>query len=218
MTRIVFAIVLLGVPSVRAQITALPASDLAWVNLRAIAPTIRIELRYATSNNIAHRPFYPSGMPPMIRAGVARRLMQAQTILRRYDRGLKIWDAYRPGDAQAELWQVMPKNNYVVNPRDGSGSFHTWGVSVDATLVDDWGRPLSMPTDFDNFTPAAMLDYVGNDPLVRTHLYLLQRAMSRAGFYGLRTEWWHFTVSDWKRYVPDRVVKVGNAMVLSASE
>ena len=218
MTRIVFAIVLLGAASVRAQITVLPANDLAWVNLRAIAPTIQIELRYATSNNLVHRPLYPSGMPPMVRAGVARRLMQAQMILRRYNRGLKIWDAYRPDEAQAQLWQVMPKNDYVVNPRDGSGSFHTWGVSVDATLVDDWGRPLSMPTDFDNFTPAAMLDYVGNDPLVRAHLYLLQRAMSRAGFYGLRTEWWHFTVSDWKRYVPGCLAKVGNAVVLSATE
>jgi D-alanyl-D-alanine dipeptidase len=218
MARIVFAILLLGAPSVRAQISALPANDFDWVNLRATAPTIRIELRYASSNNIAHRPLYPSGMPPMVRAGVARRLMQAQIILRRYNRGLKIWDAYRPGDAQAQLWQVMPKDDYVVNPRSGSGSFHTWGVSVDATLVDDWGRPLSMPTDFDNLTPAAMLHYIGSDPLVRTHLYLLQRAMAHAGFYGLRTEWWHFTVSDWKRYVPERLANLSNAVALPASE
>jgi D-alanyl-D-alanine dipeptidase len=218
MARSVFAMFVLAVPPVRAQIATLPASDFAWVNLRTIAPTIRIELRYASSNNIAHRPLYPSGMPPMVRAGVARRLMQAQTVLARYNRGLKIWDAYRPRDAQAQLWQLMPKTDYVVNPRDGSGSFHTWGVSVDATLVDDWGRPLSMPTDFDNFTPAAMLHYVGDDPLVRTHLYLLQRAMALAGFYGLRTEWWHFTVSDWKRYVPERLAKLGNAVVFPVTE
>ncbi|PYK44162.1 MAG: peptidase M15 [Verrucomicrobia bacterium] len=214
MARIIFAIFLLGPPVIRAEILALPTDDFAWVNLRTTAPAIRIELRYATSQNIAQRPLYPSGMQPIIRAGVARRLITAQAILRRYNRGLKIWDAYRPCDAQAQLWRMAPKNDYVVNPRGGSGSLHSWGVAIDATLVDDWGRPLSMPTDFDDFTPAAMLRYTGNDPIVRTHLYLLQTTMANAGFYGLRTEWWHFTTSDWKRYVPERLARLSNAVVL----
>ena len=152
MALIVFATFLLSPPIVRAQISVLPTSDFAWVDLTTIAPTIRIELRYATSENIAHRPLYPSRMQPLIRAGVARRLITAQAILRRYNCGLKIWDAYRPRDAQAQLWRLAPRNDYVVNPHGGSGSFHSWGVAVDATLVDDWGRPLSMPTDFDDFT------------------------------------------------------------------
>ena len=218
MARIVFAICLLGPPAVHAQISALPANDFAWVNLRTIAPAIRVELRYATSENIAHRALYPRGMQPFVRAGVARRLITAQAILRRYNRGLKIWDAYRPRDAQAQLWRLAPKNDYVVNPQGGSGSLHGWGVAVDATLVDDWGRTLSMPTDFDDFTPAAMLHYTGTDPIVRTHLYLLQRTMAYAGFYGLRTEWWHFTTSDWKRYVPERLAKLSNAVVLPTNQ
>ena len=218
MARIIFAIFLLGPPVVRAQISALPTDDFEWVNLRTIAPTIRIELRYATSQNIAHRALYPSGMQPIVRAGVARRLIIAQAILRRYNGGLKIWDAYRPRDAQAQMWRLSPTNDYVVNPHGGSGSLHSWGVAVDATLVDDWGRPLSMPTDFDDFTPAAMLHYTGHDPIVRTHLYLLQRTMAYVGFYGLRTEWWHFTASDWKRYVPERLAKLSNAVVLPTTK
>ena len=218
MALIVFATFLLGPPVVRAQISALPTSDFAWVDLTTIAPAIRIELRYATSENIAHRPLYPSRMQPLIRAGVARRLITAQAILRRYNCGLKIWDAYRPRDAQAQLWRLAPRNDYVVNPHGGSGSFHSWGVAVDVTLVDNWGRPLSMPTDFDDFTPAAMLRYTGRDPFVRNHLYLLQTTMADAGFYGLRTEWWHFTTSDWKRYVPERLAKLSNAVVLAATK
>src|ERR1700745_1708579 len=62
MALIVFATFLLGPPVVRAQISALPTSDFAWVDLTTIAPAIRIELRYATSENIAHRPLYPRGM------------------------------------------------------------------------------------------------------------------------------------------------------------
>jgi D-alanyl-D-alanine dipeptidase len=58
-----------------------------------------------------------------------------------------------------------------------------------------------MPTDFDEFTPAAMLHYQGMDPVIRSHLKLLLKAMGRNGFYGQRTEWWHFTTQSWKSYV-----------------
>jgi D-alanyl-D-alanine dipeptidase len=62
-----------------------------------------------------------------------------------------------------------------------------------------------MPTDFDSFTPAALMEYRGSDQTVRANLKLLQKAMAHGGFYGLRTEWWHFCAPDWKRYpaVPD---------------
>ena len=36
----------------------------------------------------------------------------------------------------------------------------------------------------------------------------LQRAMGRNDFYGLRTEWWHFTAQDWKNYVRYQDVQV----------
>ncbi len=59
-----------------------------------------------------------------------------------------------------------------------------------------------MPTEFDNFTPAAMIDYQGRSPVVRSNLKMLQKAMAHGGFYGLRTEWWHFCASDWTSYAP----------------
>jgi zinc D-Ala-D-Ala dipeptidase len=218
MVRIVSAILLLGVRLVAAG-TAVPSTnDLAWVNLREIAPTIRIELRYATSRNIAHSPLYPSGMQPMVRAGVARGLVAADSILRRYNCRLKIWDAYRPRGTQARLWKLAPNNDYVADPQNGSGSLHSWGVAVDATIVDEWGQVLSMPTDFDDFTPASMFHYSGANPSVRSHLYLLQKAMMNAGFDGQRTEWWHFSANDWKRYVPERLARLGNAVVLPTNE
>jgi len=215
MIRFFLAGLALSASSVLGQDNGILRDDFAWVNIRDIEPTIAIELRYATSNNIAHRRLYPFNMEPMIRAGVARRLMEVQATLRRRQYGLKIWDAYRPREVHAQLWRFVPKNDYVANPNDATSSMHTWGVSVDATIVDDWGRAVSMPTDFDVFTPAAMLHYIGTNPLIRAHLYLLQSAMARAGFYGLRTEWWHFTASDWRRYVPAELVKTANAVVLS---
>jgi len=79
---------------------------------------------------------------------------------------------------------------------------HSYGVSVDATLVDDWSQEATMPTKFDEFTPNAMMGYLGHDPVVKQHLNLLQKAMAHNNFYGLRVEWWHFTTADWKKYVP----------------
>src|SRR6266480_4044710 len=109
---------------------------------------------------------------------------------------------YPPGMRALILPSVAQKDQYVANPERGFGSMHSYGVSVDATLVDDWSQDASMPTKFDEFTPEAMLRYTGRDPLVKQHLTLLQVAMSRNNFYGLRVEWWHFTTADWKKYVP----------------
>jgi D-alanyl-D-alanine dipeptidase len=177
------------------------------VEIRSIDPTIVIELRYAGPNNIAHRALYPPGMPALIRPEVGQRLAVAQAMLKRVEFRLKIWDAYRPKNAQIELWRASHNNDFVADPESGAGSLHTWGLAVDATLVDRLGHPVLMPTDFDDFTPAAMWQYQGKNEIVRHHLRLLQVVMREAGFLGLRSEWWHFTVIDWKKFLPPEKVK-----------
>jgi D-alanyl-D-alanine dipeptidase len=179
--------------------------DAEFVDIKSVDKTIVVELRYATANNVARRPLYPPGTVALVRAGVAQRLAIAQDYLRKKGYGLKIWDAYRPQAAQEQLWQVTHNRSYVSDPKEGRGSMHLRGAAVDATLVDAEGRDVPMPTDFDSFTPAALLEYKGNNPTVRANLKLLQKAMAHGGFYGLRTEWWHFCAPDWKHYpsVPD---------------
>jgi zinc D-Ala-D-Ala dipeptidase len=178
------------------------------VDIRSIDPSIVVELRYAGTHNAMHRPLYPPSMPALIRPGVGQQLADAQRFLRPYKFGLKIWDAYRPGSVQSQLWQFTHNDLYVANPEIGVGSLHTWGLAVDATLVDAWGKSVLMPTDFDEFTPAALLRYPRMDSLIRSHLRLLQIAMGRNGFYGLRTEWWHFCTQKWKKYLASHEVQV----------
>ncbi len=218
MSRLILIQFLVSAASAFSQPELEGVDDLQWVNLRTAAPGIAIDLRYAGAKNLAHRPLYPETIQPLVRAGVARRLIEAHIFLRHSGYGLKIWDAYRPREAQAQLWQSAPNEDYVANPSIGAGSLHTWGVAVDATLVDNFGGSPAMPTDFDDFTPAAMLRYTGTDALVRTHLFLLQSAMARAGFFGLRTEWWHFTASDWQRYLPAHVAKLSSPTDLSRAQ
>ena len=178
-------------------------ADGSLVDIQSVNPTIIVELRYAGNNNLVKQPLYPQGTRALARPEVASALTTAQTLLRRYQYGLKIWDAYRPIEVQTKLWQAARNSDYVANPEVGVGSLHSWGIAVDATLVDSWNRPVSMPSDFDDFTPAAMWRYTGANFEILGHLRLLQYAMHRAGFWGMRTEWWHFTISDWKKYLPE---------------
>ena len=76
-----------------------------------------------------------------------------------------------------ELWQRTHDGAFVADPYAGNGSLHTWGVAVDATLVDENGREVAMPTAFDEFTSAAKLRYQGDNPEVKSHLKILQAAM-----------------------------------------
>ena len=178
-------------------------ADGPLVDVQSVDPTLLVDLRYAGSNNLAKQPLYPQGTRALARPEVASALITAQTFLRRYQFGLKIWDAYRPVAVQTKLWNVSHNSDYVANPESGIGSLHSWGIAVDATLVDSWNRPVRMPSDFDNFTPAAMWKYRGPSDEILCHLRLLQLAMYRAGFWGMRTEWWHFTIADWRKYLPE---------------
>lgn len=191
----------------KAKPAASPASpgarrlaDEELVDLKKVEPTILIELRYATDRNVTGRAIYPPGAVCLVRKGVAERLRYAQHLLRQRGFGLKIWDAYRPAHAQRTLFDFARRPRYVADPE--KFALHTWGAAVDATLVDLHGKDVPMPTDFDEFSPAATMHYRGTDPQVMKNLRLLQGAMGSAGFYGMRSEWWHFIARNWREYAP----------------
>src|SRR6266566_3646184 len=140
---------------VTAAAPSLTQAGLPLVDVRSVDPTIVVELRYAGPNNLTGHALYPPGTPALVRPEVAQRLAVAQRFLRRRSHGLKIWDAYRPRSVQAKLWQAAPANDYVADPETINGSLHNWGLAVDATLVDSRNQAVMMPTDFDDFRPAA---------------------------------------------------------------
>ena len=172
------------------------------VNLAKFAPGIAIEQRYKTERNLAKRAIYPKNARCYVRKSVAERLLRAQQWLDTYARfgtRLKIWDAWRPAWAHNQLWKVLPNAEYLGDPAK-VGSLHTWGVCVDATLVDKTGKELRMPTDFDVIGPEAKTFYQGGDDEVRRNLRNLQSAMSKAGFLVVYDEWWHFVARDWNAF------------------
>ena len=95
------------------------------VDIQSVNPTIVVELRYAGNNNLLKEPLYAQGTRALTRPEVASALTTAQAFLRRYQYGLKIWDAYRPVAAQTKLWEASHNSDYVANPEVGIGSLHS---------------------------------------------------------------------------------------------
>jgi len=167
------------------------AATLGLLPVQGNAPGIVVDLKYATPDNITTRALYPPDMPCLLHPMTLARLKRAQKTLRRQGLGLKIWDAYRPPEAHLELWQFSKASDFVVPPEKGP-SLHCYGVAVDVTLIDKQGRPLMMPTGHDEFSPAAASNYTGDNPAIRRNLETLQKAMKKAGFSTINSEWWHF--------------------------
>lgn len=159
-----------------------------FVDVATVIPDAVLDLRYATDANVTGEVLYPVATCKL-RHAVARRLAKAATILRAEHRRLLIWDCYRPTSIQARLWKRMPDPRYVADPKVGSR--HGRGAAIDLAIVDDEGRPVVLPTAFDDFSKAAHRDRA----LVGTkgaEARRLAAAMKTAGFLGLPTEWWHF--------------------------
>ncbi len=167
------------------------AAKVDLIPVQQAAPGVVVDLRYATRNNLTGKPLYPPEMPCLIHRSTGGKLKRAQQALARQGFGLKVFDAYRPPEAQQALWNKAQDPNYVVPP-SVTWSRHCSGTAVDVTLVDANGRELRMPTGFDHFGPEAASAYIGSDLEIRRNLTLLQQAMIDAGFSKIRSEWWHF--------------------------
>lgn len=161
------------------------------VDVTEVAPGVRIDVRYATSDNFLHEPIYACARC-LLRRPAAEALARAQRALAAKGLGLVVWDCYRPAAVQRKMWQLVPDARFVANPR--KGSVHARGGAVDVALVDAAGNPLPMPTGFDEFTPRAAADAPASPEATRNRA-TLRRAMEAAGFRGIRTEWWHFRLA-----------------------
>jgi len=162
-----------------------------FVRVRDYIPDIVVELKYATAGNFSNSVVYDF-TEAYLRYSTVLKLMDVQAELREQGVKLKIWDAFRPLDAQEKLWYAKPDPNYVSNPWNGTNS-HSRGHTLDVTLVDASGKELEMPSGFDEFTEFGDRDYSDCTDVAAKNAKLLQDTMEKHGFTGLQTEWWHFT-------------------------
>lgn len=168
-----------------------PEND-EYVLVNKYIPDIYVELMYATDNNFTGVRIYDF-TDAYLRYGTVKKLANVQKELKEQGYSLKIWDAYRPFEAQQKLWEVYPDPNYVANPANGMKK-HNLGGTVDITMVAADGSVISMPTEFDDFSLKADRNYsdIDNEEAVK-NVMILQNAMENNGFTGYQGEWWDYS-------------------------
>lgn len=170
------------------------------VELIKLDSTIKLDIRYATTNNFLSTPMY-SQARAFLQRPAAEALVRVSRALHAQGYGLLVHDAYRPWYVTRMFWDATPddKKIFVANPADGSR--HNRGCAVDLTLYNlKTGAAVKMPSGYDEMSPRAYANYPGGTPQERERRDLLRRAMEKEGFTVYPQEWWHFDYKDWNKY------------------
>ncbi|MBS1564174.1 MAG: M15 family metallopeptidase [Bacteroidetes bacterium] len=175
-------------------------SSKQMVDIKAVAPSILLDLRYASNNNFMRRPMYPGRTTTTyFRLPVALALRDVQKELGAKGMGLKIFDGYRPYYVTEKFWELVMNEKYVADPKKGSG--HNRGTAVDLTIITLADKKnIPMPTDFDNFTDTAHHSFMQLPFLLMENRKMLADIMEKHGFKKMDTEWWHYTWADDQKY------------------
>ena len=181
-----------------AESGAFRAPDL--VELTTLDSTIRLEIRYATTNNFLGSVFYASAHA-FLQRPAALALVRVQRRLRALGYGLLIHDAYRPWFVTKVFWEATPPDRHWLVANPAQGSKHNRGCAVDLTLYDlRTGEPLDMGGTYDEATARSFVDYPVATSEQSWRRELLRIVMEDAGFSRNPREWWHFDYRDWQSY------------------
>ena len=170
------------------------------VELKQLDKTIKLDIRYATSNNLFGTVFYSQPRAFLQRAP-AEALVRVNRRLKASGYGLLVHDGYRPWYVTKVFWDATPQDKKIFVADPSKGSRHNRGAAVDLSLYDlKTGRPVEMVSTYDETTDRAHPNYPGGTSLQRWHRDLLRSAMEAEGFTVYEAEWWHFDYKDWQRY------------------
>ncbi len=170
------------------------------VELNRLDPTIKLDVRYASTNNFLGSVFY-SEPRAFLQRPAAEAVARAHRKLKEKGYGLLIHDAYRPWYVTKVFWEATPQDKKIFVADPSKGSRHNRGAAVDLTLYDlKTGQPVEMVGTYDETTDRSYPNYPGGTSLQRWHRELLRVALESEGFTVYDAEWWHFDYKDWQRY------------------
>ncbi len=170
------------------------------VELVKLDPTIRLDIRYATKNNFLGKAVYKKPRA-FLQRPAAEALARVNQALRKDGYGLVVFDGYRPWAVTKIFWDVTPEDKKIFVADPSKGSRHNRGCAVDLTLFDlKSGAPVKMPSEYDEMTERAHINYECATPEAKRLRELLRAAMTAEGFAVYEPEWWHYDYKDWKEY------------------
>ena len=174
------------------------------VNIQEVEPSIRVDLKYSTTDNFVGIDMYSDLTKAFCQPDVAEKLKKAYQYLQEEDSTLTllVFDAVRPVFVQQKMWDTlkMPireKTKFLSNPRNHS--IHNYGAAVDISLTTKDGEELDMGTPFDFIGklahPREEKRLLKEGKLTQKQMenrVLLRKVMKKAGFFNIQTEWWHW--------------------------
>ena len=185
-----------------------------FVNVSDVIPSAIIELRYYSEYNFVGTRIDGYESPIAILTTEAANALQAvNDELSVMGYTLKIYDAYRPQSAvnhfvrwAKDLRDTRMKKDFYPETKKSllfkqgyiaRKSGHSRGSTIDLTLYDvNASSDVDMGGTFDYFGQRSHYDYRNITPEQRANRKLLRDVMTRHGFRGISTEWWHFTLNN----------------------
>ena len=192
-------------------------AEYGLVDIASIDPSIKVELKYGTTDNFMHRVMYSMSDRAFAEENLARAVSAAQQLLKTINPSLSmiVYDAARPISIQRMMFDSVkgtPSERYVANPYDKiRGGYHNYGLAVDIAIVDEQGKMLDVGTGYDSFSELA---HPGNEAvlvnkgLISMQAYenrmLLYYITAKQGLLPYEFEWWHYQLvqrdEDKQRY------------------
>jgi CubicO group peptidase (beta-lactamase class C family)/D-alanyl-D-alanine dipeptidase len=170
------------------------------VEVTALDASIKLDIRYATTNNFLSTTFYTAAKA-FLQRPAAEALVRVHRKLAAQGYGLLLHDAYRPWCVTKMFWEATPEKDRIFVANPAQGSRHNRGCAVDLTLYDRaTGKAVKMVGGYDEMSDRSYPDYLGGSSLERWHRELLRQAMEEEGFSVYEAEWWHFDYKDWRKY------------------
>ena len=152
----------------------------------------RFDIRYARKDNFFGKKVY-SEPKAFLLAHVEEDLHRVHRELARHGYGLLIFDGYRPWSVSKQFWDGSSEHDRGFLADPAKGSSHNRGCAVDLSLFElRSGKPVEMPSDFDEMNEKAHAFYQGGTLDSRRARDLLRATMEQHGFEGITVEWWHF--------------------------
>ena len=195
-------------PSAMAEIISTDKSDFAEIS--SVIDDVAYDIRYYSPNNFTGRKIdgYKAPRAYLTKEALSA-LAQAADDLRAQGYRLLIWDSYRPQKAvdnfvkwinnttdegDKSFYPDLEKSDLLKGDYIMAKSGHTRGSTVDLTIIKRDGVFVDMGGTFDLFSEISHPDYKNLTDEQKNNRKILRDAMIKAGFMGIDSEWWHFTL------------------------
>ncbi|MCR4880487.1 MAG: M15 family metallopeptidase [bacterium] len=170
------------------------------------------DIRYYSANNFTGNRIKGYNAPVAYMTKEAlKALSVAAEDLRKQGYRLLIWDTYRPQKAvtnfvewinnpndegDKSFYPKLQKSDLLAGNYIAEKSGHTRGSTIDLTIIKKDGSFVDMGGTFDLFSEISHPNYKKLTRAQKKNRKILHNAMVKAGFKGIDSEWWHFTLKN----------------------